>query len=161
MLSTTKIYFRSIASILLVPVVMTTSGCATLFGHRVQTVRVITIPEGQTVYYERMEISDGESVTITKHLEAPRFNVGSQRRPVLVNVQYDPDVWLIADTLLLFFGGLPGVIALGVDFGSGAWRNLHDPQVVNVPEKRGPVQADSSHAVVAEEAALAPNSGGQ
>jgi hypothetical protein len=33
--------------------------------------------------------------------------------------------WLAADFALLLAGVVPGVIALGVDFGTGAWRHEH------------------------------------
>ena len=53
-------------------------------------------------------------------------------------MKYGVDPWVIADTCLLFLGILPGVIALGVDFGTGAWRKLDNPQVVFAPMSRPP-----------------------
>ena len=38
--------------------------------------------------------------------------------------------WLVVDVVLLLPGALPGVIALCVDYFTGAWRKLDDPLVI-------------------------------
>ena len=63
----------------------------------------------------------------------PLINVGSAKTPINVQLTYDPSPWLIADGALLLLGIIPGVIALGVDFFTGSWRILHDPQVLHTP----------------------------
>ena len=69
-------------------------------------------------------------------VKGKQFNVGDARRPLMVELQFDPDRWLIGDAVLLLFGILPGLIAFGVDFGTGAWRDLYPVQRVNVPDSQ-------------------------
>ena len=72
---------------------------------------------------------------MSRRFDPPRINVGEPRRPILIEMRWDPDPLLIADGALLLLGVVPGLIALGVDIGTGAWRNLHPTQHVNVPER--------------------------
>lgn len=112
------------------------SGCAALLHGTSQTIRVTTQPAGETIYYQGIAVRDGEMVTVQKHFEPPRLNVGTPERPVMADVKFDPDPLLIADAVLLVFFVVPGLVALGVDFGTGAWRKLDDPQPVIVPASR-------------------------
>jgi len=120
--------------ILMTGVLNLSVGCAAIFRGTSQTVRVITTPEGKSVYYQGMKINDGDMITVQKHFDHPQFNVGQPDRPIMASMNYDPDPWLIGDCVLLFFFIIPGVVALGVDFGTGAWRNLDDPQQVYARE---------------------------
>ena len=69
-----------------------------------------------------------------KTFECPEFDVGAPDRPMQVQMDYGVDTWIIGDcALLLLPPWLPGLVALGVDFGTGAWRDLENPQHVVVP----------------------------
>jgi len=105
-------------------------GCAAIFRGTSQTVRVVTTPQGQSVYYRGMKLNDGDLFTVQKHFDTPKFNVGEANRPIMYSMNYDPDPWLIGDCVLLVFFLIPGLVAIGVDFGTGAWRHLDDPQQV-------------------------------
>ncbi len=125
---------RWVVYVLLSGVLNLTAGCCTIFNGTSQTVRVITHPEGKTVEYKGMNINDGDVFTVQKEFQTPEFNVGADGRPVMVSMDYGPDPWLIGDAALLLFFIIPGLVALGVDFGTGAWRNLEDPQHVYMRE---------------------------
>ena len=125
---------QPIALLLIGAILCASSGCATIVRGTSQTVTVSTRPAGQKVYYEGVEISDGESLTVRRDFHPPQFVVGDKGRPVMINMTYDPDVWLIGDAAWLLFGVIPGIIAGGVDVGTGAWRNLHETQYVYIPE---------------------------
>lgn len=123
-----------LACVLVAAVLNWTTGCATIFSGTSQTVRVVTTPPGKTVYYQGMSLKDGQMFTVQKHFREPQFNVGTTTRPIMTPMNYDPDPWLIGDAALFLLGILPGVVALGVDFGTGSWRNLNDPQNVYARE---------------------------
>lgn len=123
-----------LACLLIAGVLNLSTGCAAVFSGTNQNVRVITTPPGKTVYFNGMRVKDGEMLTVQKHFREPEFNIGAPERPVMYPMHYDPDPWLIGDGVLLFFFLIPGLIALGVDFGTGAWRNLEDPQNVYARE---------------------------
>jgi hypothetical protein len=109
-------------------------GCATMFSGTTQTVTVVTQPPGKSVYYNGVEIKDGERVTIQKRFQTPQFNIGGSRRPILVDMTYNPDPLIIGDGVLLIFWLVPGLIAGGVDAGTGAWRQLDDQQIVYISD---------------------------
>ncbi|MFH0794538.1 MAG: hypothetical protein V2A74_10965, partial [bacterium] len=73
------------------------SGCAAMFRGSTQTVRIVTQPEGKTIRYEGLKLKDGDSVAVKKHFDVPRFDVGTDRRPHPVDMDYDPDLWLVGD----------------------------------------------------------------
>ena len=127
---------RFLGPLLLIAVVCCSNGCATMFRGTSETVTVKTNPPGQSVYYRGNKISDGERVTVRKGFKAPRFNVGAARSPHMTSMSYDPDVWVVGDVAWLLLGILPGLIAGGVDMGTGAWRDLDERQVVHVPERQ-------------------------
>ena len=102
-----------------------------MFGGTSQMVVLRSQPTGETVHYRGREVADGESVVVDKVFETPEFHVGAMP----VRMQYEPNPWLIADGVLLLFFVVPGVVAFGIDFGTGAWRNLRGTQVVHVPER--------------------------
>ena len=129
----TTVCQRSIASLLIMSHVYLFCGCATISRGTSQTVTVITQPPGRIVSYEGRTVSHGETITVEKRFKAPQFNVGDVRHPVMIDLTYTTDSWLIADTALLLLGIVPGVIALGVDLGTGAWRHLDEEQVVTIP----------------------------
>ena len=108
-----------------------TSGCATMSGGLSQMVVVRSHPSGGTVQYRGRDVFDGQSIVVDKLFETPQFHVGT----VSVPMQYEPNPWLVADGVLLFFFIVPGVVAFGVDFGTGAWRNLRGTQVVHIPDQ--------------------------
>lgn len=117
--------------LLVLCIVISSSGCAAIIRGTSQTCRVVTDPPGQSIMYNGREVFDGESITIQKRFEPTLISTGSNSH-VLQELKYDPDPLIICDAALLFLGVIPGVIALGVDFGTGAWRNHHNPQVLYV-----------------------------
>lgn len=121
-----------VACLLIAGVLNLSTECAAIFNGTSQNVRVVTSPPGKQVYYKGMRIQDGEVLTVQKKFREPQFNVGTPSRPVMYTMHYDPDAWLIGDVVLLLFFFIPGVAALCVDFGTGAWRNLDDPQHIHV-----------------------------
>ena len=62
---------------------------------------------------------------------AHRSSVTGQQMRVTSNCDGTGDVcpWLAADAGLLLLGVVPGVVALIVDFGTGAWHHIDDEQV--------------------------------
>lgn len=125
---------RALTAVLFVAIAFQSTGCATILREKTQSVTVATIPKGKSVFYNGVEIDDGGAITIERRFDQPKFYLGQSGTPVSTPVTYDPDLWLIGDAGLLFLGVVPGVIALGVDFGSGAWRKFHDRQQVIVPD---------------------------
>ena len=109
------------------------TGCATMVSGAVQTVTVKTTPAGRTVYFEGSKVADGERVTITKRFQKPQFNVGTAERPVMVDLGYGLDPWLLGDCGLAIFYLVPGIIAGGIDVATGCWRKIDDIQRVSVP----------------------------
>lgn len=97
--------------------------------------RVLTQPEGGTVIYQGREVRHGEAITVQKGFDAPQFDVGDEDRPVMVDMTHSMDPWLIGDGALLFVFIVPGLVGGGVDFGTGAWRRLDDPQVVHLLDR--------------------------
>lgn len=112
----------------------TLSGCAAIFRGGSQRVTVVTNPPGRTVMYEGQTVSDGDSVIVRKSFDTPRFDVGKPGRPSMVNMTYNPDLWLIGDAAFFLLGIIPGLIAGGIDFATGAWRNLDPRQFVTIPD---------------------------
>ena len=127
---------RGLYAVLAIAASIQTFGCAAIFRGTSQTVTVVTDPPGRTVYYRGMEVDDGERITIRKEFRTPEFGVDDSRIPLTTPMSYDPDVWLVGDMGWFLLGGIPGIIAFGVDFGTGAWRQLDDRQLVRVPERR-------------------------
>lgn len=119
-----------IAFLLSVSLVLSSNGCATLLRGTSQSIVVKTTPPGRSVLYQGRKVADGEMVLVQKQFEPPRFYVGAAP----VDMHYDPDSLLLGDAGLLLFFVVPGLIALGVDFGTGAWRNLHSTQMIAVPD---------------------------
>ncbi len=109
------------------------SGCATILRGTHQTVTLVTNPAGETVLFQGRTVKDGESFNVDKHVEEPTVYLNDSGRPIEVQLKYDPDVLLVADGALLFVFVIPGLVALGVDFATGAWRDLHSQQLVYVP----------------------------
>ena len=112
------------------------TGCATMFRGTTETIRVQTTPAGQRVSYEQVEVGDDETVTVRKRFTPPRFSIGGEGERREVGLRITPDPWLLGDTALLIPFIIPGVIAFGVDFGTGAWRDLDDEQRVRVAGTR-------------------------
>ena len=112
--------FKSFVSFALILFVSLGSlNCSTLFRGSKQTIKVVTRPEGCAVEIDGMKIRDGEMVTIKKKFRKPQANVGTDRRPVMIDMDYNPDPWLIGDGALAIFWLIPGAIGAGVDFGTG------------------------------------------
>ena len=126
---------RSVAMAILAPLLWFSSGCAYYLGRTSETVTIVTTPAGRSVFYEGVRFSDGDTITVQTDSEPPQFNVGEANRPIMVDMSFDPDVGpIVGDAVWLLFGILPGLIAFGVDFGTGAWRDLDAVQRVNVPD---------------------------
>jgi hypothetical protein len=83
--------------------------------------------------YEGQTIDDGESVIVRKRFDAPQFMVGEEGELLPAKMTYDPDLWLIGDAAWFLLGIIPGLIAGGIDFATGAWRNLDERQIVMIP----------------------------
>ena len=130
-------------SVLLVNLLCLSSGCAIVFRGASQVVTIRTNPPGQTVRINGEEVSDGQAITVYKQFEAPMIDVGGPNRPIPVPLSYDPDPLLIGDAVLLIAFVIPGLVALGVDFGTGCWRDLHEQQVIYVPAFRKSANAAS------------------
>ncbi len=111
-------------------VVASAPGCAAIFRGTTQTVTIRTDPPGRSVHYQGLEITDGSAVSIRKRAEEPRVYVGAWSR----ELSYEPDPLLIADAALLVVFVIPGIVALGIDFATGAWRDLDDVQRIYVPD---------------------------
>ena len=123
----------AIGSILLfLPVALGVGGCAAIFRGTSETVTISTEPPGGEIHYQGQRVSDGGTIRVQKGFDVPTVDAGVLGAPRLVAMTYDPDPLLIADVALLFFGLVPGAIALGVDWLSGAWRNLDDRQIFHV-----------------------------
>ena len=130
-------YERCFLLRVLTPVVLSislifTSGCASMFRGTQETVMIRTVPGGEQVVINGATRQDGDFITIHKQLEAPYVYMEEDGRTILIPMTYDLDPWLIGDAGLLIFYVIPGLIALGVDFATGGWRNLHDVQVIHV-----------------------------
>jgi len=117
---------------LILSLVLSTSSCAAIIRGTTQTCHVVTDPPGQTVVYNGREVNDGETITVQKHFDPALIHAGDDNRHVFVELKYDPDPLLFCDAALLPLGVVPGLVALGVDLGTGAWRDLHNPQVVYI-----------------------------
>jgi hypothetical protein len=147
---------RMLALALALGVTNLLGGCATIVHGRSQTVRVTTDPPGRTIGYQGARIADGQSVTVRKAFKTPQFEVGSPGSPELVDMRYSPSVWIIGDAALALFFLIPGLIAGGIDAGTGAWRYLDDPQLVTLPGAGGAPREPVAQPVAAEPAAAAP-----
>ncbi len=124
-----------LAAVLAVSLVAT-SGCAAMFRGRHQIVRLDIQPPGHVVVYEGRTLRSGDKITVEKWGEPPRVSFAGEKQSVQQDLQFSADPWLIADTALLLLGIIPGLIALGVDFGTGTWRKLDDPQRIYEPAAR-------------------------
>ena len=119
-----------VALLLSASLLFSSTGCATLLRGTSQTIMVRTNPPGGNVEYQGRKLTDGEMLHVQKRLEPARVYVDSVPR----DLHYGPDPLLIGDAVLLFFFVVPGLIALGIDFGTGAWRDFHDTQYFYVRE---------------------------
>ncbi len=127
-------FVRSVSTLVVAALVCSSlSGCAAIFRGNHQRVTVVTTPPGGTVMYQGQTIDDGESVIVRKRFDAPQFMVGEEGELMPVKMTYDPDLWLIGDAAFLLLGIIPGLIAGGIDFATGAWRNLDERQIVMIP----------------------------
>ena len=127
---------RGLCALLAVAMATAPMGCATMFAGAAQTVRISTHPAGGSVFYQGVKLRDGDTLSVNKQFETPSFYLDADHPFTKVDMTYDPSAWLIADGALLFVFVLPGLVALGVDFGTGAWRQLHPVQLVIVPEHK-------------------------
>ncbi len=114
--------------------IISLSGCATLMTEKTQTVRLTTDPPGQTVFYQDRRIRDGEYVNVRREFRAPAFEIREGERQAQASMAYTAEPWIIGDAGLLLFFIVPGVVAGGLDMGTGAWRKLSDPQVIHIEE---------------------------
>lgn len=133
-------------------------GCATLFEGESQTVVIVTHPEGRTVFYEGMRIGDGGGVKVNKRYDAPQLIAPAGRSRGTLDMTYSPSPWLLGDAVLLLPGLVPGLIAFGIDFYTGAWRVLDNPQHVYLSIAREPdvTQSEPSEPIEEEPDQAAP-----
>jgi hypothetical protein len=124
---------RWVCALLALAVATTPSGCAAMFEGQPDLVRVSTSPPGGVVLYEGVKVRDGETISVSKRFETPCFYLDADHPYARIDMTYQPSAWLIGDGLLLFVFIIPGVVAFAVDFGTGAWRRLHDVQIVVIP----------------------------
>jgi hypothetical protein len=125
--------FRSLWSIFfLLPVVLGLGGCATILRGTSERVTISTEPPGGRIIYRGQRVVDGGTIQVQKGFDVPTVDAGAPGAPRIVAMTYNPDPLVIVDVALLFFGLLPGAIALGVDWFSGAWRDLDDRQIFSV-----------------------------
>jgi len=125
---------KLIAIILILTMFIFTTGCCTMFGDGSQTVTVKTVPQGKMVQYKGVKIHDSGTVYIKKESKLPQFYIGGKEGYYFVDLDYDPNLWLIGDGALLLLGIIPGLIGFGVDFLTGSWRDFDNPQVIYFPE---------------------------
>ena len=125
--------FQLIARLLLLAMIPLATGCATMFRGTTETVRVHTMPAGASIYHEQTRVADNETVTVRKRFTPPRFVSGQPGQRRETSLSFTPDPWLIGDAALLIPFIIPGVIAFGIDVGTGAWRDLDDEQRVHLP----------------------------
>ncbi len=125
---------RGVSASLAGAVLLMSSGCATMFRGTSQNVQVVTDPAGRDVQFRGQQVGHGDLVFVNKDYKTPTFDIGNDYSTVPVQLSYDPDPWLLGDAALLIPFVVPGVIAFGVDFATGAWRKLHPQQIVHVPE---------------------------
>ena len=121
---------RRFATLSTLALVLGSAGCASIVDGTTQSVRLVTNPPGQTVTFEGRSIADGEMIYIQKRQELPFVTANGNR----FDLTYDPNPWLVADAGLLLLYVVPGLVAGGVDFATGAWRRFHDPQVIYLPD---------------------------
>ncbi len=114
--------------------IISLSGCATLMTEKTQTVRLTTDPPGRIVFYQDRQIRDGEYVKVHREFRAPAFEIREGERTARAAMAYTAEPWIIGDAGLLLFFIVPGVVAGGLDVGTGAWRKLSDPQVIHTEE---------------------------
>lgn len=110
-------------------------GCAAIFDGTSDRVVIETIPAGRSFTYKGVSYNSGDSVTIHKEFKEPYILYGKNKN-LKAEIPSDVNAWLIGDCALLLFFFIPGLIALGVDFGTGAWReyNLDAPIVIPVAD---------------------------
>ena len=97
------------------------TGCASIISGTSKDVVFLVNPPGETVYYEGRAISDGETVRISKSLSSNnRVNVGTRERPRDVEFNREVDPWFIGSVALIIIFLVPGVVAIAVDFVTGA-----------------------------------------
>ena len=135
---------RPLALLTLLPVLglalLGSTGCALIIRGKEQKVILNIRPEGNIAFFEGREYKSGDQISIEKGPEFPRIYFKGPEFAHEHELEYDPDPWLIADAGLLLLGIIPGVIALGVDIGTGAWRYIEDPQTVYLPFNQIPVE---------------------
>jgi hypothetical protein len=116
-------------------------GCATIMRPNSKDVTFDIRPQGGTVSFEGRQVRDGETISIRRDFDTPQVNVGGEESPYMRTLQYQPDLWIVGDILLLIPFFLPGVAALAIDFATGAWRNLDERQIVTLYSSPSPSPA--------------------
>ena len=129
------LFQKFLAFILVLSIISFTSGCCTMFGDKSQNVTVKTVPAGKFVRYQGNIVRDGNIMYVKKGFKAPQFHLEYKEGFQFIDLEYNPDVWLIGDGLLLLLGVVPGLIGFGVDIVTGDWRDFDNPQVIYFPEQ--------------------------
>jgi len=109
-----------------------------------QTVVVVTHPEGQSIFYNGSQIGDGGGIKVNKTYNAPQLIAPQGRSRGTLDMSYNASPWLLGDAELLLPGLVPGLIAFGIDFYTGAWRVLDKTQHVYVSTRPPDVVASES-----------------
>lgn len=130
---TSETFMKGTIHLTILCLILCASGCATIVRGKQQTVTIVTKPAGQTVEFQGMTLKDGDTFTLQKHMDPAQFLVDKDGSHMLVDAQYEMDPLVIADAALLIFFIVPGLVALGIDFGTGSWRDYTTPQVIYVP----------------------------
>ena len=128
---------RAIALATLVPLlfalILGGTGCAAIMRGRSQKVRLQVSPEDRTLGFENRRVRDGSRIRLDKEWRLQQLWFRGETNGFRHTPTYHLDPWLIADSLLLLFGIIPGAVALGVDFGTGAWRQFRSSQLIWIP----------------------------
>ncbi len=130
-------------------------GCATVVsdGGGERPLMVTSEPAGAAVYTKRgmEDWRKHPGVTPTTiHLDPAKGNGDYQLKlelggyePLLAHISSDVDPWLFGSMALTLVFVVPGLVATGVDFATGAWKKLdHESMHLHFPADRSASTAD-------------------
>lgn len=132
---------RPVALLLLAVLCPAWSGCAAVFRGTTQKVDVRASTEGGFVWHEGRKVHGGDVIVIQKKAQQEYFKIGEEERgakKVPMTYSLDPIIFFNIIGFFVFF--VPGVVGFAVDFGTGAWREYHSPQMLTgqLPVDRPP-----------------------
>lgn len=131
---------RGTAILLLAALCPLWSGCAAVIRGTTQKVDIRASTEGGYAWHEGRRVHGGDVIVIQKKAQQEYFKIGEEERgakKVPMTYSLDPIIFFNIIGLFVFF--VPGVVAFAVDFGTGAWRDYHSPQMLTgqLPVERG------------------------